>query len=592
MALAHAQFVAICNHLGWLLTDGPDLKPALNDDDKQSIQAVDALENIITLLFYITLILAFVYFDTRYCNHQQNFGVMMVTMDEDHGAEEDLDRDVVMLDAGATEGKDSNKLDHCQADTSLDKNLPLPSFAGNTGIQYVDITGAKKEQLLQWCRSLKLHVSGNKEALKSRLRYHSQEKLGDAWTNLTHPNAQRMHRGPRDGGISKAKTGSKKRVNTVDLRHQIIFGKPAVQPTPSHAKVSDHIEDRPQSMEEHTQLLSWADRIVEKSPYIPKHERDRLREEATRCNNSVKLVPHIETEIISMRKDLQSLVVRSASAGVHSEPNVSTRHNSPGASTSPSSAFPLPLSPSQSPASHPGTSPLPPPSSSLSSVHFVSHSALPLASPPHLLLPSSGTANNDNRFVRPIQIGANISLTLGEDDIPDPPPLSFTNEEIDKLNGMWDDTPPYWRGTSPLIVKGHRVPIKYWRNLYYSHLKLPSGEQWKAKQWNNVKSYYSKWRIIVARWRRLSQDDFWRDFTLSDGRRMAFSAMTGHLTEIRAREDAELAHQAQIEYGDRFDSVFSYRKGVRRIVKTRKVEIARQYRKLKTMESDWDLDDN
>lgn len=100
-------------------------------------------------------------------------------------------------------------------------------------------------------------------------------------------------------------------------------------------------------------------------------------------------------------------------------------------------------------------------------------------------------------FTRTINLGNGAVICVTEDDIPNPPALSFTNtdEDIGRLNAMWDYTTPHWQDISPLIVKGIRIPLRYWRDLYNARIKLPSGSSWKQKQWDGLKTYYSKWRV-------------------------------------------------------------------------------------------------
>ncbi|PPR00574.1 hypothetical protein CVT24_005459, partial [Panaeolus cyanescens] len=206
-------------------------------------------------------------------------------------------------------------------------------------------------------------------------------------------------------------------------------------------------------------------------------------------------------------------------------------------------------------------------------------------SPPPSSSSPSASPQPDDAFTRTIQLGNDISISVTEEDIPDPPLLTFTNTNIDELNGMWDYTPKYWQDRSPLIVKNQRIPIKYWRDLYNARIKLPSGRPWKANQWKGMKTNYGRWRIIVTRWRRLSQEEFWRDFSLPDGNHMSFSSMVSHLVNLRAQEDKELADRARRE---QFSTVFSYVKGGQRLVKVKDQDIARQYRKLNNLTSDWD----
>ncbi|KAF9046754.1 hypothetical protein BJ165DRAFT_1474000 [Panaeolus papilionaceus] len=445
--------------------------------------------------------------------------------------------------------------------TMLDKALPMPLPDG--GVQYLDIAVAKKVQLIEWCRSFELGVKGNKEDLKERMRLHSQEKLRSAWDSLTRPNAQRMHRGPREGGVSKVKATRKKK-NTAFLRREEMFGA-ATQPV-SHHPAAGAANDSllHQSTKEHVRLLAWADDIMERSPYIPKVERDRLREEAIRRNTGMaKLAPHLETELTSIRKDIASvaLLVRSSSSSHSGTPTPQT-------TPQPESAVP----PSAVTSSYN-------PQSSLIAHNPPAYPSLSLSVP----------SDANSTFLRTFQLGNGAVISVTEADIPDPPSISFTNDKIDNLNAMWDFTPPHYRDTSPLIVKNIRIPIKHWRDLYKSRIKLPLGRYWKENQWNGIKRYYGKWRIIVARWRWLSHEEFWQDFT-HDGTHMAFSSMTTHLSAIRAREDKQLAERARLEYGDQFAAVFCYSKEGHQIVKTRNLDIAKQFRKIKGLESDWDLD--
>jgi len=54
--------------------------------------------------------------------------------------------------------------------------------------------------------------------------------------------------------------------------------------------------------------------------------------------------------------------------------------------------------------------------------------------------------------------------------------------------------------------------------------------------------------------------------------------------------DEDLYHSAKEEFGDQFSVVFSYVKKGERVVKTKPVDIAKQYRKLKGMADTGDDD--
>ena len=64
-----------------------------------------------------------------------------------------------------------------------------------------------------------------------------------------------------------------------------------------------------------------------------------------------------------------------------------------------------------------------------------------------------------------IILGEGTELMFMEADIGSPPLTGFADDIAD-LNRMWDDTTPNWGGTSVLEIKGHPVPIIYWKDVY------------------------------------------------------------------------------------------------------------------------------
>jgi hypothetical protein len=197
---------------------------------------------------------------------------------------------------------------------------------------------------------------------------------------------------------------------------------------------------------------------------------------------------------------------------------------------------------------------------------------------------------------RSLTLGNGVVLQFTEEDIPTPPAISFA-ENLTLLNQMWDDTPPHWQGHSALIIRGIPIPIVYWRKIY-SRLH---GE------WKGLKSNWSLWKaslspcaqfipdshylsqMIVARWRQGSEADFWKVFSDDNGNRMTYTAIVKALKSDRVKSDEDTAAIAKREYGSEFGEVFVYRKNGAVHVKTKPSDIAKQYRKLKSlpeMESD------
>jgi hypothetical protein len=71
-----------------------------------------------------------------------------------------------------------------------------------------------------------------------------------------------------------------------------------------------------------------------------------------------------------------------------------------------------------------------------------------------------------------------ILLIFTEDDVPDLPTTTFT-DDILWLNQMWDDdTSVYWNWDLVLKILGHPIPIDHWPEVY---------KQWKQGNWDVIK---------------------------------------------------------------------------------------------------------
>jgi hypothetical protein len=88
--------------------------------------------------------------------------------------------------------------------------------------------------------------------------------------------------------------------------------------------------------------------------------------------------------------------------------------------------------------------------------------------------------------VRNIQLGNRKTIYIIEDDVPNPPALTFAHD-IARLNSIWDDTSVFWDGSKAVFaVKGEPVALVHWPVLY---------GRWKGSQWDGLKKLFSEWKV-------------------------------------------------------------------------------------------------
>jgi hypothetical protein len=88
-------------------------------------------------------------------------------------------------------------------------------------------------------------------------------------------------------------------------------------------------------------------------------------------------------------------------------------------------------------------------------------------------------------------------------------------------------------------------------------------------------------QVVVERYREGTKEDFWDEFRDAKGRNLSFTGIISRLKQERVEENEHIAKRARLEYGDAFTSLFSYRKGARRITMTDPTRIANKYRVLR-----------
>ncbi|KAG2101838.1 uncharacterized protein F5147DRAFT_810807 [Suillus discolor] len=99
--------------------------------------------------------------------------------------------------------------------------------------------------------------------------------------------------------------------------------------------------------------------------------------------------------------------------------------------------------------------------------------------------PAPATETSTKRM-RVLKLGNGTLLQVADDEIPDPPAISFVND-IPWLNGMWDDRTEHWQGMSIINIQGHPIAIKYWPLLYcYGH----------DQQWKGTKNKWTDWTSL------------------------------------------------------------------------------------------------
>jgi len=104
---------------------------------------------------------------------------------------------------------------------------------------------------------------------------------------------------------------------------------------------------------------------------------------------------------------------------------------------------------------------------------------------------STSAATSSSVPTRTIILGDGTELTFMEADVGSPPLTGFA-DDVAGLNKMWDDTTPNWGGMLVLEIKGHPIPIIYWKDVY---INSNCGSPWKPRQWHGMKSKWFNWKV-------------------------------------------------------------------------------------------------
>ena len=221
---------------------------------------------------------------------------------------------------------------------------------------------------------------------------------------------------------------------------------------------------------------SQARKIVESHPYVPMAARKLAAEKAL----AKRMVRDLLSQLTFISKPSQAggdLVLQEnlklTNARVE-ELNHRLSHMSAGAA---SDCIAVPLTAT-------------PPSPPLPSEQVPAPNEQPVQRHPATSVPQISTFSS-SAPTRTIILGDGTELTFTEADVGSPPLTSFA-DDVAGLNSMWDDTTPNWGGMSVLEIKGHPIPIVYWKDVYMNSNR---GFPWKPRQWHGMKSKWFNWKV-------------------------------------------------------------------------------------------------
>ncbi|KAF8177439.1 hypothetical protein BJ912DRAFT_1131504 [Pholiota molesta] len=436
--------------------------------------------------------------------------------------------------------------------------LPVKLPDGQFEIQRraIEGHGVTKPTLQTMCKEYDLDHSGKVDDLRKTLIAYSQDK--ELWEQLK-PNTVRSRLGSHTGAPAlKKKPGPSKksalRLEALKSGLPVSSSTPqalsATAPAPTALPVT--APARCWNQEQHERDLEWAASVRQMFPYRDEETRMQLAARRQQLQAETPIGVDIKKTLDAANKALQELLM----------------HKSTVAMPSIGSTGPAPMSAAYLASSSP-SSPAPDTNAPVLGNHT------PLSTPPAALQSRS------------ITLADGFVLSFTESDVPNPPVPSFSRN-LEHLNQMWDYDPAYWKGNSYIVIKGHPIPIIYWRAIYTSK----GGKKWKARQWESLKAKVFNFRVLVQAMRPSIQE-FWQRFSDSEGKRKTCTAILKDLRDIRTAKNDERAQCAREEYGAQFDELFRYQhRGVLTPL-TKSCDIAKRYCQLKGIAfEDFDEDED
>ncbi|KAJ3871767.1 hypothetical protein F5051DRAFT_433587 [Lentinula edodes] len=481
--------------------------------------------------------------------------------------------------------------------------LALPcKYDGVFHVAYKDINKLSRPALLELCKQYSLSSLGNKIVLKDRITGFSENKI--RWQCLL-PGIRRPHRGVREGGISKNKPKTKEDPITATVTPKVKKLKPSVM------QRNDLMGLPSNTPLEKNGLRRWAKEFHESHPYIPHEELTRRREarEEEQAKEKAATKVKIAENLQSMSQQIASLTAVVQSLTVGSSQTLQTPlalHGKLVQLSSTTSMIPsIPL-PGPVPASlvYRGAGTI---SSSLcaqTSASDLNQPAPLLAPTPMTNFPNHGGASGQHapplalatgfasQHVAPstpmtVPRNAVVSNEVVMSDMAPadgavPPTHSLANNvppndasELDRveyltigygqisfatniacLDKVWDDEGPNWDpsdcGKNLLHINGVAIALRYWHNVFCRK---------KGGAWGWLKKSWIEWKYVAERYQSSSPDEFWGEFSSSNGQRFHWNAIATRLRDLRAEQDQRLMDRAKAEYGEHFSQVFVNNRG-------------------------------
>jgi hypothetical protein len=89
-----------------------------------------------------------------------------------------------------------------------------------------------------------------------------------------------------------------------------------------------------------------------------------------------------------------------------------------------------------------------------------------------------------------VQLRGGVVVEYTDDDFVDPPVLCNLISTPGLMFSIWDDESPKWTASSPLIIRSHSIPVKYW-SIFYKSFKG------RSRVWGGIKQGWSSWKVLL-----------------------------------------------------------------------------------------------
>ncbi|KAH6886081.1 hypothetical protein BKA70DRAFT_1236724 [Coprinopsis sp. MPI-PUGE-AT-0042] len=138
----------------------------------------------------------------------------------------------------------------------------------------------------------------------------------------------------------------------------------------------------------------------------------------------------------------------------------------------------------------------------------------------------------------------------------------------------WDDSEGQGECTSHLVVKGRKVAIKYWGDLF---------QQTGGSHWQQCKHRWGKLKRLMEEWQSQTPQQFMRKWVQVDGKLMSNTAILEALSSAGLKDGQKTKESLELFLGkEQYESLFSYKKDGKVVVMTDPSSILRRTKSLAT----------